>query len=178
MFVGELRRLKGVDVLIDALSCLRDNGLPLTATIVGDGPDERLFRDLTEARDLLDAVSFPGPLPAREAFARGQLLCVPSRAESLPYVVLEAAAAGVPMVATKVGGIPEIFGEAAGRLVEPGDMVALALALRTAMFATGRGCHRGPAARVREQFTVSAMADGVLDAYRHVKAARGRLSLP
>jgi glycosyltransferase involved in cell wall biosynthesis len=172
VFVGELRRLKGVDLLIDALSCLRDNGLKLTATIVGEGPDERLFRDLVEARALIDAVSFSGALPAREAFARGGLLCVPSRAESLPYVVLEAAAAAVPMVATRVGGVPEIFGEAADRLVEPGDMVALALALRRAISAPDEATTAALQARVRAHFTVSAMATAVIDAYQHVKAAR------
>ena len=62
------------------------------------------------------ASRFHGPMPAREAFALGRVLVVPSRAESLPYVVLEAAAAGVPLIATRVGGIPEIFGPAA----EPG----------------------------------------------------------
>ena len=51
---------------------------------------------------------------------------VPSRAESLPYVVLEAAAAAVPMIATRVGGIPEIFGPDTTDLVSPGDAAALA----------------------------------------------------
>jgi len=58
---------------------------------------------------------------------------VPSRAESLPYIVLEAAAAGLPMLATNVGGIPEIFGSQAGELLPAGDAASLAAAIRTAL---------------------------------------------
>ena len=72
-------------------------------------------------------------MPARAAFARGQLLVVPSRAESLPYIVLEAAAATVPMIVTNVGGIPEIFGADAATLMPPGDAAALARAIRAGL---------------------------------------------
>ena len=61
-------------------------------------------------------VSFPGQLPVREAFKLGRVLVVPSRAESMPYIVLEAAGARVPMIATNVGGIPEIYGPYRDRL--------------------------------------------------------------
>ena len=68
-------------------------------------------------------------MPARAAFALGRLLVAPSRAESLPYIILETAAAAVPLITTNVGGIPEIFGPQAGRLVPPGDAAALARAI-------------------------------------------------
>ena len=73
------------------------------------------------------------------------MLVVPSRAESLPYIVLEAAAAGLPIIATNVGGIPEIFGPDADELVPPGDPAALADAIaqrhrRTAAGGTRRRC--------------------------------------
>jgi glycosyltransferase involved in cell wall biosynthesis len=55
------------------------------------------------------------------------MLVIPSRAESLPYVVLEAAAAGVPIIATAVGGVPEIFGPQADALIPPEDVAALAM---------------------------------------------------
>ena len=71
-------------------------------------------------------VSFPGPMPIRQAFRLGRILVVPSRAESMPYVVLEAAGARVPMVATNVGGIPEIFGPFADRLGPCDDPADLA----------------------------------------------------
>src|SRR5437660_4379019 len=136
VFVGELRRLKGVDVLIEALSLLDTGGPPVSATIVGSGPEAAEFEALARTRGLAN-VKFPGAMPAREAFARGRLLIMPSRAESLPYIVLEAAAAGLPLLATNVGGIPEIFGPDAGVLVPPGDPVALARAIAGALQADG-----------------------------------------
>ncbi len=109
--IGELRPVKAVDVLIEALAILKASGRAVTATIVGEGPEEARLKALTHERGLADEVRFVGFQPARTAFAMGRMLAIPSRAESLPYVVLEAAAAGLPIVATEVGGVPEIFGE-------------------------------------------------------------------
>src|ERR1700741_5095429 len=131
VFVGELRRLKGVDVLIEALSVLGAERRPVSATIVGSGPEGAEFQTLARARGV--AATFPGALPARDAFARGRLLVVPSRAESLPYIVLEAAAAGIPMLTTNVGGIPEIFGPYCMQLLPAGDVPTLAAAIRAAL---------------------------------------------
>ncbi len=88
--------------------------------LVGSGPDEASLDD--RARRALGAASqvrFMRPMPARDAFALGRVLVVPSRAESLPYIVLEAAGARIPLVATDVGGIPEIFGPYRDRLIPP-----------------------------------------------------------
>src|SRR4051812_12751530 len=109
VFVGELRVLKGVDVLIKALAELAGRGRHVTATIVGAGPDRATFEADARALGLDDNAQFVGAKPARAAFGLGRISVVPSRAESLPYIVLEAAAAGLPMIATNVGGIPEIF---------------------------------------------------------------------
>jgi glycosyltransferase involved in cell wall biosynthesis len=167
VFVGELRRLKGVDVLIEALGLLRAAGRPVSATIVGSGPEAAEFQALARARDLAE-ITFPGALPARDAFARGRLLIVPSRAESLPYIVLEGAAAGVPMLATNVGGIPEIFGPHSDRLLPAGDAASLAEAIRNAL--ADPACIRVSAQalrdRVRVEFSAEAMVDAVLAAYR------------
>ncbi len=107
-------------MLIQAIATLARSGQPVTATIVGDGPDRDAFEAAVTAHHLDDAVKFVGAMPARAAFALGRLLVVPSRAESLPYIVLEAAAAGLPMIATRVGGLPEIFGADAPELVRAG----------------------------------------------------------
>ena len=166
VFVGELRRLKGVDVLIEALSLLAAGGRSVSATIVGSGPEATEFQALARTRGL--AAKFPGAMPARDAFARGRVLIVPSRAESLPYIVLEAAAAGLPMLATNVGGIPEIFGPQAGQLLPAGDAGSLAAAIRAALDdpAAAQASAQKLRERVRAEFGAEAMVGGVLAAYR------------
>jgi glycosyltransferase involved in cell wall biosynthesis len=166
VFVGELRRLKGVDVLIEALSLLGAQGRPVSATIVGSGPEAAEFQTLARARGL--SVTFTGAQAAREAFARGRLLVVPSRAESLPYIVLEAIAAAVPMLATNVGGIPEIFGPHSDQLLPAGDAASLAGAIRAALAdpAAAQTSVQALRERVRADFSAETMVDGVLASYR------------
>jgi glycosyltransferase involved in cell wall biosynthesis len=124
LFVGELRALKGIDVMLKALADLRRRR-PVTAVIVGSGPDEREYRQMAKRFGLQGCVTFAGAIPARTAFPRGGCLVVPSRAESFPYIVLEAAAAALPMILTNVGGIPEIVAGAEIELVPPGEPHAL-----------------------------------------------------
>jgi glycosyltransferase involved in cell wall biosynthesis len=171
VFVGELRMLKGVDVLIEAIATLARDGRRVTATIVGDGPDRPAFE--AAAKELGEAIRFAGVKPARTAFTLGRLLAVPSRAESLPYIVLEAAAAGLPLVATAVGGIPEIYGPDASCLVAPGDPAALAQAIGTALGGAAiADLTRRLQARVRAEFSVEVMTDSVLAAYVEALASR------
>ena len=164
--IGELRHIKGIDVLIEAMAALASGGRRLTATIVGDGPDAEALRDQVAQRGLSDAVRFAGYQPARDAFAFGRLLIVASRAESLPYIVLEAAAAGVPMIATRVGGIPEIF-ETPQPLVAPGDAPALAQAIAAALddWPAAQAAAQRLRERIRGLFSQDTMVDGVLAAY-------------
>lgn len=105
LYVGELRNLKGVDVLLKAIAA-HDN---LTATIVGDGVDRQAFEDLSAQLGLQTRVKFTGAMPAHEAFGLGTVMVIPSRAESFPYIVLEAIAAHKPIVASDVGGIGEVL---------------------------------------------------------------------
>ena len=113
--LGELRPVKGFDVLIEALSILKASGRRVTATIAGEGPLGPELKALAERLGIAHQVRFAGHRPAHEAFAMGHMLVIPSRAESLPYVVLEAVAAGLPIISTRVGGIPEIFGPQGGK---------------------------------------------------------------
>jgi glycosyltransferase involved in cell wall biosynthesis len=167
VFIGELRMLKGVDVLLDAVASLSREGRAITATIVGAGPDEAQFRAQAEQLGLSGAVHFPGAMPAREAFVLGRLMVAPSRNESLPYIILETAAAAVPLITTNVGGIPEVFGPQSARLVPPGNAAALAAAIRTALGdpAAMRNQTLTLQARVKAEFSADVMTDGVLDAY-------------
>jgi glycosyltransferase involved in cell wall biosynthesis len=167
VFVGELRALKGIDILIDAIAWLKRNGRSVTATIVGEGRDRTAFEAAAQARGVANEVKFVGGKPARAAFSLGLVLVVPSRAESLPYVVLEAAAAGLPIIAARVGGIPEILGPDFPGVVEPEDAVALARAIDLALsrLAERRAAATALKARVRQGFSTDAMTDAVLAAY-------------
>ncbi|MBN9280941.1 MAG: glycosyltransferase family 4 protein [Hyphomicrobium denitrificans] len=180
LFVGELRDLKGVDVLLEALAELDERGI--TATIVGSGPDEAKFRTLTSSLGLDGRVRFTGALPIRDAFALGRIMVVPSRAESFPYVVLEAAAAELPLIATNVGGIPEIVAGTDTGLIPPGNVQELAQALTAALDAPDVAKARAARLKsaVAQKFTVAAMTDAVLDFYAapSPKAAPAAYSVP
>ena len=132
LFVGELRKIKGVDILLYALAELKLGG-PVTATIVGSGPDAERLKAMASALGLDGLVTFAGALPVREAFSLGRVKVVPSLAESFPYVVLDATAAGMPLIATNVGGIPEIVADTDTVLIEPAMLTRPRLERRSAM---------------------------------------------
>src|SRR4029079_1387101 len=168
-FIGELRRLKGIDIMLAALAAQRSI-YPATALIVGSGPDEREFKRLAQKLELDDKVTFAGPLPAPTAFARGRCVVVPSRSDSLPYVVMEAAAAQMPLIATEVGGIPEIVAGTNVQLIRPGDIAALAGQMRA--FLANPKPFLGRAIQLQKHvaktFTVARMTNEVVAFYRAV----------
>ncbi|WP_095081212.1 glycosyltransferase family 4 protein [Mesorhizobium sophorae] len=126
LYIGMMRDLKGPDIFIDALALAGPRlGRALTAVMVGSGDDLPRYHAQVKRLGLEGYVRFLPPMPAREAFALAALVIVPSRAEAMPYIVLETLAAGKPMIATSVGGIPEIFGSGSPALIRP-DPVALA----------------------------------------------------
>lgn len=171
VFVGELARRKGVDILLEAIAELNRQGRTRTLTAVGSGPEEDELRALALDLGLGQQVRFLPPMNARQAFSLGRVLMVPSRAESLPYIVLEGVAASMPIIATNVGGIPEIFGAYADALVPSGDAKALAAAIGTDLGTLTARTLR-VRARVRGTFTTEAMCDGIMSAYRDGLAAR------
>lgn len=172
--LGELRDIKGFDVLIEALAVLKQSGRSVSATIAGEGSDGPHLKELAARLGLADRVHFVGHRSAREAFAMGHIFVVPSRAESLPYVVLEAAAAGMPIVATRVGGIPEIFGAESSHLVPSDDVDVLTRALANTLDdpVQPRRLAQTLRSRVRAEFSVSAMVENGVTAYREALAAR------
>lgn len=166
LFIGELRRLKGVDVLLRALAEIAER-IHVRAIIVGAGPDAEAFHNLAEDLRIGSLVDFPGAMPARSALPLGRCLVVPSRAESMPYIVLEAAAAGLPMLATDVGGIPEIVDGTDTALLPAGDVGALAQAMQGFLDAPepAKARARRLQAAVAERFTVERAAAEVLAFY-------------
>jgi len=168
VYVGEFRHIKGADLLIEAVARLRANGRPVTLTLAGDGEETAALKAIVAKRKLGDAVRFIGHVKARYGFSKGRLLVVPSRGDSMPYVVIEAAAAGVPLLAARVGGIPEIFGPFAEAMFPPDNVEAMADAIAAALDKPDAARERAKALRERifMNFSQKAMVDGVLDAYR------------
>lgn len=171
--VGEFRHIKGTDVLIDAVAELHRTGRRVSLAIAGDGEESDTLHGQVERLGLTDSVRFLGHVPARQAFQFGRLLVVPSRADSLPYVVIEAGGAGIPMVASGVGGIPEIFGPEV-TLVPPEDPTRLAETIAAAL--DDPGATQAAAARLRERirqsFSQDAMVEGVLVGYQAAIGAK------
>lgn len=167
-FVGEFRMLKGLETLLSALTTFRRQRL-VRVLIAGAGPDGEWLQQQIRARALESVVTLSPPIhPARRAFAQARCVVIPSHAESFPYIVLEAAAARMPLITTCVGGIPEIYGPYAGHLLPPHDPAALAAAMVTFMdrpdaAATLAGHLQQ---RVSQHFRVERMANEIIDFYR------------
>ncbi len=170
VFVGELRRLKGLRTLLDALSLLRQRGA-FRLLIVGDGPQHDRCRLAIQRAGLTDCVDMlPAMRPGRAAIARGRCLVVPSLNESCPYIVLEAAAAGRPIIASNAGGIPEIFGDQSDRLVETGNPAALACAMEGFLgdYESARRSAATLCQRVRSGFSTDTMGIATTEFYRQL----------
>ena len=166
VFIGEFRYAKGIDLLLEALAA-HQAVFPGRALIVGSGPEEASLTRLARRLGLNGRVSFPGAQSARSAFARARCVVVPSRAESFPYIVLEAAAARMPMIATDVGGIPEIAGNIGMPLIPAGDVGALAGQLRAFLSDPKPFLARAAELQkyVGERFTVDNMTTEIVDFY-------------
>ncbi|MDB5609672.1 MAG: glycosyl transferase [Bradyrhizobium sp.] len=174
VYVGEFRHIKGADLLIDTVGRLRADGKPVTLTLAGDGEELEVLKAQIQRLGLGEAVRFIGHVKARYGFSKGSLLVVPSRGDSMPYVVIEAAAAGIPMVAANVGGIPEIFGSHTEALFAPGIVGAMADAIETALEDPAAALARAKSLRERifQHFSQKAMVEGVLAGYRDAFADR------
>jgi glycosyltransferase involved in cell wall biosynthesis len=179
MYVGEFRLIKGADLLVDAVARLRAGGNPVTLTLAGDGEELASLKAQVERLGLGQAVRFIGHVQARYGFSKGQLLVVPSRGDSMPYVVIEAAAAGIPMLAADVGGIPEILGPHTDALFAPNDAGAMAASIASALRdpAAARARAKCLRDRISQYFSQQAMVEGVLGGYREA-LAQVDLALP
>jgi glycosyltransferase involved in cell wall biosynthesis len=174
VYVGEFRHIKGADLLIDAVARLRNDGKAVTLTLAGDGEELAALKAQVQRLGLTGAVRFIGHVKARYGFSKGRVLVVPSRGDSMPYVVIEAAAAGIPMVAANVGGIPEIFGSHTDSLFAPNIVGAMADAIETALEHPEAVQVRAKSLRERIflHFSQKAMVEGVLAGYRDAFADR------
>jgi glycosyltransferase involved in cell wall biosynthesis len=132
VYVGRLDMAKGLNELVTAVASLRHKRPKLHAWIVGDGPARQSLSETISAQVASSYLSVAPSCSTDKVaawMAASDLVTLPSYREGCPNVIVEALAAGRPVVATNVGGIPELMDERSGRLVAPKDSIALATAL-------------------------------------------------
>ena len=125
LVVARLDPVKGLDSFLAALARLSEGGVKFNASLVGDGPERGSLQKLAKQLNLEDRVTFYG-VKSRgeiaEMLRRADLLALTSYWENQPVVLLEALASGLPVVAARVGGIPEFVKPELGVLIEPGNI--------------------------------------------------------
>lgn len=177
LYVGEFREAKGIDTFISALLILAKSGARPSVQMVGSGPLEGRIREQIESAGLTELFAWRGVTPVAEAFRLGRIMVVPSRFESLPYIVLEAVAGALPLISTDVGGIPEILARDYHYLIPPNDPVALSAVIADALArpdAELRADAYKLSASVQERFRVDLMVNTIIAAYRQALAERRR----
>jgi glycosyltransferase involved in cell wall biosynthesis len=176
-WIGRLSAEKGPDVMIETMAHITD--LPIKLSFIGDGSDrtplERRAADLGVAASVRfhgRVANAAGLLPAFD------LLVLSSRTEGTPMVILEAMAAGVPIVATRVGGIPDMLSSREAILVASDDPKALAAAIRTALDDPAASLSRAALAkeRLKAEFTMEAWLERYESLYRSIKIHKGDVS--
>jgi glycosyltransferase involved in cell wall biosynthesis len=132
LYVGRLIPIKGLEILLAAYAELVRRNLRFVSYLIGEGPLQSRLERIVKNRHLEKYVHFLGPKAHDQLpdWYRAATVCVlPSYSEGVPNVLLEAAACGIPFVASQVGGIPEIAHLGPSQLVPPGDSLSLAQAL-------------------------------------------------
>jgi len=171
LFVGRLHRQKGVGVLLEAAARMR---CPAQLLLVGDGPERMQLRRAARRLGLDGRVHMTGFVPHRAvpaAMRHADVLVLPSLYEELGSVLLEAMQAGIPVVASRTGGIPDAVGDAAA-LVPARDAAALAAAIDDVLTDRALAGRLVAAGRERaRRFDWSALARDVLDVYAEALAA-------
>lgn len=160
LFIGMMRDLKGPDLMIEALAKLPH----ASAVMVGEGPDRARYEGRVAELGLQDRVAFHNSMPARHAFGLANCVVVPSRAESFPYIVLEALAAHKPIIAADVGGIREMLDQP---LFAPGNIDALRSQMENLLSEPQSADELSQMAQeAKARFSVGAMADAINAIYR------------
>ena len=147
-WVGRISREKGLDVMLDALAQLSD--LNPILSVIGDGREREPLRAYAGELGLDDNINWRGAVPEAGRFFTGfDCFVNSSRTEGTPMVVFEAMAAGAPIVATQVGGVPDVISSSEARLVPPENPAALAEAIRAVHDRPEEAKERSSAARLR-----------------------------
>lgn len=173
--VASLKPYKGLPVLVEACRRLREHGVRFRCDVAGEGPMRGELERLLESRDVSDVVRLHGAVPqdrVPELLDRASVFVLPSvvqpdgQTEGIPVALMEAMAAGLPVVTSRLSGIPELVEDGVhGRLLEPGDPVALAGAIRELLEDPDLAGEMGEAgrARVRREFALAGCTAELLE---------------
>jgi phosphatidylinositol alpha-1,6-mannosyltransferase len=179
--VARLVPIKNVQRLLDAMAVVRARLADAHLVVVGDGPEAATLRQRAAALGIADAVTFAGFAPhadTPEFYRAADVFALSSDFDNSPNVVLEAMAAGLPVVTTDVGGVRELVadrpGAAAGAVVVPLEPAALAEALEQYLTApdTARAAGAHNRARAIAEFSWRTSALRLLDVYHRIVSAR------
>lgn len=167
LFIGELRMLKGLDVLINAFAKLSTSHKDLQLLVIGYGPDEDFYKSMVAKAGIYDHVTFLPPTPAAKAFELAKVQIMPSRAEGLPYMILETIAAKMPLIASNVGGIPEIYDQETDLLFESENEQQLQEYMQATLTANSKHIEKVDNLQeyVQQNFNVEKMAKDILEFY-------------
>jgi len=166
-WVGRLSTEKAADVMIEATRHLSD--MPHVVSIIGSGSQEAALRERAAELGYEDSIRFHGTVAdAATLYHAFDCLVLSSRTEGTPIVLFEAMAAGVPIVATRVGGVPDVVGESEALLVAPDDPEGLAAAIRHVL--SDEAGARRRAASARERLSSAFEAVSWVRAYEDVYA--------
>lgn len=175
--VARLVPVKNLRLLLEACRMLRERGREFRCVIVGDGRSRDELVALRDRLQLKRVVDLVGPAPQRDVLAwwrRAAAAVLTSDSEGLPVSLMEAAACGVPALATAVGGTPEVVEDGVtGLLVPPGDATAVASALDRLLQDTRSAACLGAAARrrIEERFSLARQVDGLVSLWSGVAAS-------
>jgi glycosyltransferase involved in cell wall biosynthesis len=164
-WVGRLAREKGADVMLQALAHLAPE---VRLCIIGDGAERAALERLAERLRIRERVRWHGVVPdAARVLGAFDVVVVSSRREGTPIVLLEAMAAGTPVVTTRVGGIPDVVSPAEAMLVDADDPRGLAAAVAATLSDAAAAARRADAARVRlaHDFAVEPWLDRIDTVY-------------
>lgn len=172
-WVGRMSEEKAADVLVEALSGVKQ---PFKAIFVGDGPDRATLQARAAQLGLDSSVHWTGIVPdAADLFSAFDVFVLSSRTEGIPIVLLEAMCANVPIVATRVGGVPEMLNDTEALLVPSDQPAALAAAISSVRDNAEAARIRAGAARARleREFAVDPWVGRYDSVYRSVLPAAG-----
>jgi glycosyltransferase involved in cell wall biosynthesis len=176
-WIGRMTAVKRTDVVLESFRKLRDEGVDAVLCMVGDGPDRHSVEDLAGELGIMRDSLFPGyQEDVGPFFAAFDVFVLPSGNEGTPVTAIEALASGCPVVATRVGGVPDVVTDGEdGFLVDPGDVEGLAAslarlandpALRARMGGAGRE-------RMRSRYAVDRLIDDIDRLYRDLLQQKG-----